>query len=91
MSSRKPRKTVNAAASPNAALRPNTDGLKVGDRTVPSPAGVERSRTRRTRVPFGSYLEPELQKQFKAACVLRKIEMQDALDEASRAWLDRTA
>jgi hypothetical protein len=81
MSARRPRKTVSGAAS-NAALSPNTEQLRVGDETAARP-----SAPKRVRAPFGSYLEPDLQRQFKAACVLQGIEMQDALEEAIKGWL----
>lgn len=37
--------------------------------------------------PFGSYLPSELKRAFKARCVERDMEMQDALAEAVRDWL----
>ncbi|MDP9616432.1 MULTISPECIES: hypothetical protein [Streptomyces] len=83
---RRQRKTVGSA--PNTALKPSTDTLKVGDGTAaqpPAPAKPPAPRTRRP--PFGSYLDTDLQRQFKAACVLRGIEMQDGLEEAIRMWL----
>lgn len=82
MSTRRPRKTVSSEAS-NAALSPNTEQLRVGDETAARPPATKK----RARAPFGSYLEPELQRQFKAACVLQGIEMQDALEEAIKGWL----
>lgn len=84
MSTRRPRKTVSTTAS-NVALTPNTEQLRVGDETAtrqPAPKEKKRDRT-----AFGSYLEPELQRRFKAACVLQGIEMQDALEKAIEGWL----
>ncbi|MFC5174977.1 hypothetical protein [Streptomyces mutomycini] len=81
---RRPRKTVTSGAS-NSALTPNTEPLRVGDETAARPAAPKAEK--RVRAPFGSYLPPELQRQFKAACVLQGIEMQDALEEAIQGWL----
>lgn len=91
--SRRPRKTVNAGPGPaaNAGLTPNREGLRVGEETAAGrqPAGARAERP--VRVPFGSYLPPDLQRQFKAACVLQGVEMQDGLEEAIRLWLDQIA
>ena len=84
MSTTRPRKTVSTTAS-NAALTPNTEQLRVGDETAARPPAPKAPK--RVRAPFGSYLEPELQRQFKAACVLQGIEMQDALEDAIKGWL----
>jgi hypothetical protein len=83
MTPRKPRKTVNA--SPNPALTPNADTLKVGDGTAAPPAAPRE----RKRPPFGSYLDADLQKRFKATCVMEGIEMQDGLEDAIRLWLQQ--
>ena len=83
MSTTRPRKTVSTAS--NAALSPNTELLRVGDETATRPPAPKEKK--RDRAPFGSYLQPELQRQFKAACVLQGIEMQDALEEAIKGWL----
>lgn len=40
-----------------------------------------------TRVPFGSYMYPELQKRLKLACVEDGIEIQQALEDAVFGWL----
>lgn len=90
MTARRPRKTVSAA--PNAALTPIAEPLKVGDATA-APEAPRRPQKppRKERVPFGSYLDPDLQRRFKAACVLAGVEMQDALEEAVTAWLDQRA
>ncbi|MBV9026071.1 MAG: hypothetical protein JO362_20310 [Streptomycetaceae bacterium] len=85
MSARRQRKTVSGTTS-NAALTPNTESLRVGDETTVRPAPAPKAE-KRTRVPFGSYLPPDLQREFKAACVLRGVEMQDALEQAIRQWL----
>ncbi|MGA5199929.1 hypothetical protein, partial [Streptomyces exfoliatus] len=51
-------------------------------------AQAARPATRkRKRPPFGSYLDADLQRQFKATCALEGIEMQDALEEAITYWL----
>ncbi|MFH9299481.1 hypothetical protein [Streptomyces sp. NPDC017520] len=90
MSPRRARKTVSSTAS-NSALTPNTERLRVGDETAGRPAASRTETTeKRVRVPFGSYLPPDLQRQFKAACVLQGIEMQDALEQAITRWLADT-
>ncbi|MFJ5646414.1 hypothetical protein [Streptomyces sp. NPDC093223] len=68
------------------ALPPEDDGVAVGDQVGHT---AKPAATPRTRVPFGSYMAPDLQRIYKARCVLLGIEMQDALDEAIRAWLDK--
>lgn len=84
MSSRRPRKTVSGMA--NTALTPATEPLKVGDQTAVRPLAAPKAE-KPARVPFGSYLPPDLQRQFKAACVLQGLEIQDALEQAIRQWL----
>ncbi|MEV8347134.1 hypothetical protein [Streptomyces niveus] len=56
----------------------------------PIPAGSIRraAGSGRRRPPFGSYMDPDLQKRLKVWCVTNDIEIQDALDEAVRTWLD---
>jgi hypothetical protein len=84
---RKPRKTVSGDSS-NPALTPNPDTLRVGDgaaveltlKPAPKP-------DRPKRVPFGSYIDPELQKELRVACALAGLEIRDALDQALRMWL----
>lgn len=92
MKERRPRKTVSSAAS-NAALTPNQDTLRVGDETAMPvrPAVARQPEERKARVPFGSYLPPDLQREFKAACVLQGVEMQDGLEQAIRMWLAEKA
>jgi hypothetical protein len=51
--------------------------------------GTAKPSTRRRRQPFGSYLDPDLQKALKVRCITRGIEIQDALDQAIRMWLER--
>lgn len=51
------------------------------DETVPA---------QRKRIPFGSYIDPELQKELRVACAVDGIEIRDALDEALRLWLARS-
>jgi hypothetical protein len=84
---RKPRKTVSADSS-NPALTPNADRLRVGDvapATPPAPPKPPKPK----RVPFGSYIDPELQKELRVACAVDGIEIRDALDEALRLWLEQ--
>lgn len=88
--SRRPRKTVNGSAS-NAALTPNKNPLLVGDETATLRPAAAPKAEKPVRVPFGSYLPPDLQRQFKAACVLQGVEMQDGLEQAIRMWLDQQA
>lgn len=85
MSTRRPRKTVSGAAS-NPALTPNPDRLIVGDTPAPPPPPPP---AKPKRVPFGSYIDPELQKELRMACVEDGIEIRDALDKALRLWLSR--
>ncbi|MCY0947861.1 hypothetical protein [Streptomyces antarcticus] len=86
----------------NTALTPSTEPLRVGDsgatgdvgkpaRRVGKPAGKSTSEPvgKPARVPFGTYLPPELQREFKARCVLLGIEMQDGTEQAIRDWLER--
>lgn len=52
--------------------------------TVPeSPTPAPQSR-----VPFGSYIDPELQKELRVVCAAEDLEIRDALDEALRLWLN---
>lgn len=57
----------------------------------PIPAGPVRvaGRVGRRRPAFGSYMDAELQKRLKVWCVTQDLEIQDALDEAVRAWLEK--
>ena len=89
MSPRKPRKTVSGETS-NPALTPNPEQLRVGDATatLPPPPAAPRVPPKPKRVPFGSYIDPELQKQLRVACAVDGIEIRDALDEALRMWLE---
>lgn len=59
----------------------------------PITAGPVRAagRTGRRRPAFGSYMNADLQKRLKVWCVTHDIEIQDALDEAVRSWLDEQA
>jgi hypothetical protein len=84
VSARKPRKTVSGAAS-NPALTPNADRLIVGDTATPPPAPKPPQPK---RVPFGSYIDPELHKELKVACAVDGLEIRDALDQALRLWLE---
>lgn len=87
--SRKPRKTPGQSHNP--ALVPNREPLRVGDGISPvpvpaaEPAPVKPPKPK--RVPFGSYIDPELQKELRVACAVDGIEIRDALDQALRLWL----
>jgi hypothetical protein len=64
-------------------LTPNTGGVNVGANLRPAarpPAVKWRS--------FSSYLPDDLQKEFRAACILAGIEVRQGLDQAVRAWLE---
>lgn len=87
MTPRKPRKTVSGSAS-NPALTPNPDRLIVGDPTAPPPPPPP-AKPQPTRVPFGSYIDPDLQKELRVACAVDGIEIRDALDQALRLWLEQ--
>jgi hypothetical protein len=91
MTNRKPRKTPSAAAS-NPALTPNRDRLMVGDSVsrseAPAAEPTQASKPAKpTRVPFGSYIDPDLQKELRVACAVDGIEIRDALDQALRQWI----
>ncbi|MER5890754.1 hypothetical protein ABT160_43625 [Streptomyces sp. NPDC001941] len=73
---------------PEAALPPAEHGLAVGAAVG---ATARKSTTQRRRPSFGSYMDRDLQRAFKAACVLSGVEMQDALDQAVRDWLTKQA
>ncbi|MFD5415219.1 hypothetical protein [Streptomyces nojiriensis] len=65
-------------------LRPNTGGVKAG-------AELGR-RTRRTSDgidwrSFSSYLPEEMQREFRAECILGGIEVRQGLEQAVRTWL----
>ena len=91
MSPRPPRKTVSASQPPNPALTATSETLIVGSSggpaAAPAAAAVPPARQKNVRVPFGSYLDPDLQRAFKAHCVLAGIEMQDGLEQAIRLLL----
>lgn len=84
--SRRPRKTPSGGAQ-NPALRPSTDRLGVGDSPAAPSAASPPRRQARERAAFGSYLDPQIQREFKARCVLLGIEMQDGLEQAITQWL----
>ncbi|MEV6726864.1 hypothetical protein AB0M94_38840 [Streptomyces xanthochromogenes] len=54
--------------------------------TVPA---VRSGSVRRRRPHFGSYMDAELQREFKIACIADGIEMQDGLEQAVRLWLSK--
>ncbi|KOU46171.1 hypothetical protein ADK56_31005 [Streptomyces sp. MMG1522] len=66
-------------------LRPNTDGVKVG-------ADLARRRKAATAATdwksFSSYLPEDIQRAFRAECILAGIEVRQGLDQAVRAWLE---
>ncbi|MFF4181458.1 hypothetical protein [Streptomyces sp. NPDC001633] len=72
---------------PAPALPAEEDEVAVGDQVAQAakPAPIPKKK----RPPFGSYMDRDLQRQFKARCVLEGIEMQDALADAIRDWLDK--
>ncbi|MGW7469552.1 hypothetical protein ACWGJT_34015 [Streptomyces xantholiticus] len=89
MSPRRQGRTAdNGGANPVAVPLPDDDdGVVVGDqvgRATRTANGVKRKRP-----PFGSYMDSDLQKRFKAHCVLAGIEMQDGLEQAVTQWLAR--
>lgn len=61
------------------------EDVAVGDQV----RGTAKPRARRRRQPFGSYIDPDLQKALKVRCITEGIEIQDALDEAIRMWLEQ--
>ncbi|WP_331718127.1 hypothetical protein [Streptomyces virginiae] len=71
----------------NTALTPSTESLRVGDGTAPGLGKPARGAGKPARVAFGTYLPPELQREFKSRCVLLGIEMQDGTEQAIREWL----
>jgi len=86
VTSRRPRKTVSDNSNP--ALTPNADRLHVGD-IAPAPPSAPPKPDKPKRVPFGSYIDPELQKELRVACAVDGIEIRDALDAALRLWLEQ--
>lgn len=40
------------------------------------------------RVAFGTYLPPELHREFKARCAVLGVGMQDGTEQAIRSWLE---
>ncbi|MFD6725745.1 hypothetical protein ACWHA6_37815 [Streptomyces anthocyanicus] len=52
-----------------------------------TPAEADAVPTQRKRVPFGSYIDPELHKELRVACATDDTEIRDALDEALRLWM----
>ncbi|WP_127361602.1 hypothetical protein [Actinacidiphila soli] len=72
--------------------RPAVEQLHVGNDTAApaaEPVQAPAADIRRKRPPFSSYLDPDLQKEFKIRCVVLDIEMQDGLAGAIREWLER--
>ena len=53
------------------------------------PAGVPAGGSSpAVRVPFGTYLPAPLHREFKAACAIVGMEMQEAVAEAVAEWLE---
>jgi len=90
MSARRRSRTADSGGNPLPGgpytLPPEDDDVAVGDGVAQAAKPTPKPRT---RVPFGSYLPPDLQREYKARCVLLGIEMQDALEQAIRDWLDK--
>jgi hypothetical protein len=80
-----PKRFDTADDDPGVPLSPNTGGIRVGSPPAPRVAGA-RGRAPK-RPPFGSYMDAQLQREFKVACVVAGIEMQEGLDQAVRLWL----
>ncbi|MFI6006985.1 hypothetical protein ACIA98_42825 [Streptomyces sp. NPDC051366] len=92
MSARRPSRTADNGGEPTSViphppLPPEDDEVVVGDQVVA--AAAPAARQKRRRPAFGSYMDTDLQRRFKARCVIEGIEMQDALAEAVTLWLDR--
>lgn len=64
-------------------LTPNTGGVKVG-----ADFGRRPGRKAGDWKSFSSYLPEDLQRRFRAECMLAGIEVRQGLDEAVRAWLE---
>ncbi|MEU5547643.1 hypothetical protein AB0G85_35685 [Streptomyces sioyaensis] len=86
MSNRRLRKTPSGSSA-NPALAPNRERLKVGDAVAGPPAQPPRAPAKPKRVPFGSYIDPELHKELRVMCAVEGIEIRDALDQALRQWI----
>lgn len=87
--SRRQSKTVDedqGTTRTRPVLPPDDDDLAVGDGVREA---AKRQPTRPKRPPFGSYMDRELQKEFKMACIVADVEMQDGLDQAVRMWLEK--
>ncbi|WP_331757600.1 hypothetical protein OG209_40885 (plasmid) [Streptomyces sp. NBC_01383] len=63
-------------------LTPNTGGVKVGADLGRRPRKASDWKS------FSSYLPEDLQRVFRAECMLAGIEVRKGLDEAVRAWLE---
>ncbi|MFJ4562102.1 hypothetical protein ACIP4Q_39355 [Streptomyces massasporeus] len=86
---RKPRKTPGVTHNP--AIVPSRERLAVGDEIVrpPAAAPAPTKPPKPKRVPFGSYIDPELQRELRVACAVEGIEIRDALDQALRLWISQ--
>ncbi|MGA5220892.1 hypothetical protein ACPCAE_33150 [Streptomyces cinereoruber] len=65
-------------------LTPNTGGVNVGTALGRRPRKAAATDWR----SFSSYLPDDLQKEFRAACIMAGIEVRQGLDQAVRAWLE---
>ncbi|MFD4050156.1 hypothetical protein ACFWSF_32180 [Streptomyces sp. NPDC058611] len=71
---------------PEPPLTPNTGGVKVG-----TDLGRRSSRAAADGTgwrSFSSYLPEDLQREFRAECIMSGIEVRQGLDQAVRAWMD---
>ncbi|MFE9241786.1 hypothetical protein [Streptomyces sp. NPDC007007] len=69
---------------PEPPLTPNTGGVNVG-------AALGRRKVRQGEIDwksFSSYLPEDLQRRFRAECMMAGIEVRQGLDQAVRAWLE---
>ena len=67
------------------------DTAKPDEPPIPAGRPAVGKQPGRRRPPFGSYMDADLQKRLKVWCVTEDIEIQDALDQAIRGWLDEQA
>lgn len=71
-------------------LSPTPEPLRVGD-AAPAAAPASKPEQARTAVPFSSYLEPGVLRDFKVRCILNGIEMREGVDQAIREWLAKNS
>ncbi|MFL4497354.1 hypothetical protein ACJ6WD_39880 [Streptomyces sp. VTCC 41912] len=68
---------------PEAPLTPNSAGVHAG-----ADLGRRPKKRQSEWRSFSSYLPEDLQREFRAACIMAGIEVRQGLDEAVRAWVD---